>query len=685
MEFLYPSILWALSLILLPIIIHLFNLRRYKVVYFSNIKFIEDVKNKTKKRSQIKNLLILLSRILSILFIVFAFSQPYIPNKTNVANNLSKSNLVSIYIDNSFSMSAKGINGNLLNQSKNKAIDIIKAYNDNYRFIILNNNFSYSDFISKSKNEAINAIDNIELISTPHSISEVVKRHVELLKNQQLETSKLYCISDFQKTTTDIENIKNNDLQQIYFIQIKSENKNNLFIDSCWLEYPSLNLNRQNTLNVRIKNLSDLPFENIPLKLFINNRQEALSSFNINQSTFTDIKLPFTIKKTGINDAKLTIADYPITFDDDMFISFNVMAKTNIINIFSKDNVFINKIFEADSSFNLIKFNEKNIDYSIFGNAGTIVLNSLYSISSGLNQELVKYTEKGGNIIIIPASEIDYTSYKSFLSAINVDFFISSDTSKLKSNYINYDNYLLKDVFENIKKEISLPNTKLHYKLSVSNYSQADNLIKLINNDILVSSYKNKTSNIILFTTPIETKYSDIAIHPLFLPIIYNTALFGLNNNALYYNIGVENAIELNNINLTGDNIVSLINIKDKKEFIPEQRNNEFQTIIYTNNEINDAGNYNVVYNKNTVKSLSFNYNRNESDLRAFTEEEIDLIKNKNDLNITWIKNNEYNSIKQDIEFIEKGFVLWRILLVFAAFFILFEIILIRFLRTDGE
>ena len=108
MKFLYPQFLYALTAVLIPIIIHLFNFRKFKTVYFSNVRFLKDIKKETKAHSQLKHLLILLSRILAISALVFAFAQPYIPvNNTIIHDKYA----VSIYIDNSFSMNAENENG----------------------------------------------------------------------------------------------------------------------------------------------------------------------------------------------------------------------------------------------------------------------------------------------------------------------------------------------------------------------------------------------------------------------------------------------------------------------------------------------------------------------------------------------------------------------------------------------
>jgi len=106
MEFVNPGFLYGLLAISIPVIIHLFNFRRFKKVYFTNVSFIKELKLQTQKQSRLKHLLILIMRILAIAAIVLAFAQPFIPVSENIINPHEK-NAVSIYIDNSFSMQSE--------------------------------------------------------------------------------------------------------------------------------------------------------------------------------------------------------------------------------------------------------------------------------------------------------------------------------------------------------------------------------------------------------------------------------------------------------------------------------------------------------------------------------------------------------------------------------------------------
>src|SRR5688572_4744487 len=127
MTFLYPSFLWALTAVLVPVIIHLFNFRRYKKVYFSNVRFLRELQLESKSRSRLREILVLTARCLALAALILAFCRPFIPEEGH-QKQVSGPASLSIYIDNSFSMENVNRQGRLLDVAKQRARDIVKAY-----------------------------------------------------------------------------------------------------------------------------------------------------------------------------------------------------------------------------------------------------------------------------------------------------------------------------------------------------------------------------------------------------------------------------------------------------------------------------------------------------------------------------------------------------------------------------
>src|SRR3954462_8918804 len=102
MYFLYPAFLFALLSLAIPVVIHLFNFRKYKKVNFSNVQFLKEIQEQQSSRRNLKERLILASRLLALVFLILAFARPFIPGQ-NAATS-GRQNVVSVFVDNSYSM-----------------------------------------------------------------------------------------------------------------------------------------------------------------------------------------------------------------------------------------------------------------------------------------------------------------------------------------------------------------------------------------------------------------------------------------------------------------------------------------------------------------------------------------------------------------------------------------------------
>ena len=117
MQFKYPEILYALLLLIIPILVHLFQLQRFVKVPFTNVKFLKNIEQQTRKSAQLKKWLILTTRMLAFTCLIIAFSQPFF-SKHTIQQNFN----TTIYLDNSFSIQAKGNKGELLKSISQKII-----------------------------------------------------------------------------------------------------------------------------------------------------------------------------------------------------------------------------------------------------------------------------------------------------------------------------------------------------------------------------------------------------------------------------------------------------------------------------------------------------------------------------------------------------------------------------------
>ena len=682
MSFVYPEFLFALSALSIPVFVHLFNFRRFVTVYFSNVQFLREVKIETQSRSRLKHFLVLAARLLTIACLVLAFAQPFIPAKNNSAN--TPEGAASIFVDNSFSMEANGTSGTMLNDAKNKAKEIASAFPPSQKFQLLTNDFEGYQQRLVNREEFLELLDEVKISSSVKSLSEIYSRQKDALKSQGNTGGSSYIISDFQKSVSNIEEIKPDSLLSCFFIPVSPAQSNNLYIDSCWFSTPIRQLNRPEELKLRIKNNSDEEYENIPVKLMLNGTQKALASFSIASQSETEVTLSFTLSETGMQLGELSITDYPVTYDDMFFFTFNVAKNIPVLCINSKEESKpINSLFGSDPYFILDNQNEKSVNYSSLPNYSLVIANEISSISSGLAQELKRFAQAGGSVLIIPAQNSDINSYNELLISLEAGSISGKDSNATKVGSINYESEIFSNVFEKKKEKqnLDLPIVSKHYTISKNTKTREEILIRLSNGESFLSKYVSGKGNAYLLSVSLSDNFSNFIRHAIFVPTLYNIALFSQPTRPLFQTIGKEQTTEFANSTIAGESVFRITGLSNSFEIIPEQKIIGPLTSVVFDNQLKEAGNYLLKAKTDTLFGLSFNYDRKESVLQYLTSEELENMANKaGSGNFSVVETNN-KSLAITLNELNEGLKLWKWFVWLALAFLISEVLLIRLLK----
>ena len=214
MQFKHPEILYFLFLLIIPILVHLFQLRRFQKEYFTNVKFLKELNMQTRKSSKIKKWLLLCTRLLLLTCLIIAFAQPFF----KADDDENTGNEMIIMLDNSFSMQAKGSKGELM---KRAVQDLLENTPENQHFSLLTNTEAYWDTDIKSIQKELQNLDY-----------SPVSFHPDFLLTKA-ETKKKNTGKDII-VITDAVNLDNQSISKfnpenpVYFIVPKAENKNRL-------------------------------------------------------------------------------------------------------------------------------------------------------------------------------------------------------------------------------------------------------------------------------------------------------------------------------------------------------------------------------------------------------------------------------------------------------------------------
>ena len=667
-----PHLLYALLAIVIPILIHLFNFKKYSIIHFSSIKFLKEIKEKKKKRSKLKNILILLSRILAITFLVLSFAKPYIPSNSS---NTSKD--IFIYIDNSLSMDIDYGNGNLLNIAKNNAIEISQSYSSENKFYLITNDFKGQNTSSNTKDKIKKQIEKIEYSPRQREINNIISRVKSISNNN----SHLYFISDFQKNTIKLNNINSNSINNINvsLIPILDNKLSNISIDSVFISSPVFISDYEAEINVIISNNSDKNIKDEVLFLYIDEKQKSQQYVSLLSKEKKQVSFKFSTQNNKFICGEIRTNDTPITFDNNLFFTIKKLNKINITTINNDSNKTAFDILYTNDTllFNYSSINIQKNNYNTLLGQDFIILNEVSNIKKHLSNILLTFIKNGGSILVVPPKELeDFSNYNNILRELNINTIKSNTKSNIKINKYNTKHNVYKNVFISEINKINYPLSKESYNLNKDKSSIQ--IIGYANNRDFLIQYSYDNGNIYQFSSPLNKNYNNFIKHALFVPTLINLATSSILLNTPYYIIDSNNEISIRNIDKKND----ILHIKgDNIDIIPTVIYKHGKYVINTHNLINRNGIYSILDNDKVIDKIAFNYNKNESITSSLSLKEINNLITENNLNNIKILASTKNTLKEIIKEQETGKEYWKITLLLSLLFFAIEIILIKLIK----
>ena len=642
MHFKHPEILYFLFLLIVPILVHLFQLRRFKKEYFTNVRFLKALSIQTRKSSKIKKWLLLACRLLVLIFIILAFAQPFFESK----DSKNASNELYIILDNSFSMQAKGKKGELL---KRAVQELLEETPEKMNFSLLTNSENYWNTDIKSIRSAL---QNLKYSATPFQVDPVMaklKAHKSAFKKE------IIVITD--AVGLDYKQLRNSDATDSpIFIIPKAEQKNNVAIDSVFIHKTLENFYE---ISVQLSGYGD-DFNPIPISLYNANKLIAKTTVTLDTKKKS---INFTIPKQAFH-GYVSIVDNGLPYDNSLYFSISKIKKINIISIgeLGKSN-FLSRIYTSDE-FNFSNYTLSALDYSKLEKQDVVVLNELDEIPQALSTTLKSFVEKGGNLIVIPSAISSITNLNSFVSNFGKLTIKSLENREKLITKINFNHPIFNSVFENKVTNFQYPKTKNSFVLS----SASPAALSYEDQSVFLTSIANSVAAVAVFAAPINIENSNFQQSPLIVPTFYKMAMNNQNNGVNALIIG-DNKPHLTEASLNKEAILTVKGLAE--QFIPIQQIFNTKVKMTFNDYPEQAGNFSIYNKKEWIENISFNYNRTESDLASANENRLSDYKTAESIK------SFFDTLQTD----RTDNQIWKWFVIFALLFLIIEMAIIRFVK----
>lgn len=642
MQFKHPEILYFLFLLAIPILVHLFQLRRFQKEYFTNVRFLKDLNMQTRKSSVIKKWLLLATRLLLLTCLIIAFAQPFFKAK----DDENKGNEMVILLDNSFSMQAKGNKGELL---KRAVQDILENTPENQQFSLITNTNAWWDTDIKSIQKDLQNLKYSDVPFRPDFLlTKAEAKNPATGKDVVLITDAVNLGSkDISKFKTDAP---------VYFIVPEAENIANVSIDSVYISQVM-----DNFYEIKVDMEAYGKVENdVTIALYNGKSLAAKTIVKFEDGKKSSV---FTVPKKDFH-GYVSISDNSLTYDNNYYFSISKPQKSNVtvIGDIVKNN-FLSRIY-TDDDFNFTSSELRTLDYNSLEKQDAIVLNEIKDIPQALITTLKSFYAKGGNVIIIPAQDSNIQNLKSLMATFGGIQFRNSNPNERQITKIAFNHPLYATVFEKKIDNFQYPKANTGFTLSGS----ALPVLSYDDQTPFLASMSNKLGSIYVFSAAINKSNSNFQNSPLIVPTFYNMAQNSGKTGISAITIGENQSLLLDAL-LSKDEVLTVKN--ETSDFIPMQQLLNNKVKLSFGDYPEEAGNFAIYKNDKNLKNISFNHARTESNLalqnKAITDDYTEAA------SVATV----YNDIKSERTASE----LWKWFIIGTLLFLLTELFIQKFVK----
>lgn len=694
MIFLNPAILFGLLAASIPVIIHLFNLRKLKKIEFSTLTFLKELQKNKIRKIKLKQWILLALRVLIILFVVMAFARPALQS-IQIGGTTSAAKTTAIFIlDDTFSMSVVDQKGSYFNQAKEIIKQVLSQLQEGDEVgLMLVSDKKNESIVTSNLFEFVKNIDKLDLSFASGDLNSAITKVAQLISESKNFNKEIYVLSDFQKNKITKENL-NNDLSEflnenvrLYSFDLSDKDVFNLSVDELKINSQIFEKDKPVSFSITLSNNSKQDVKSAVVSLFIGNERAAQKSFDVSTGQSTIVEIDAIPKSNGFIDVVAEIETDEIEQDNKRFASLFIPDKISV-GLFAEninDLTFVDLALQTagEGKYEIERESVNQLTSQQLNKYQAIII-SANSIPSGIEQ-LKNFVQNGGGVILFPSSNSDAVKINQLYSqlglSINASFVgkVNANELKIKFDKTDFNHPVFQNIFQNDdKKKYESPELNAYYKLS----SSGNQITSLLDGSSFLSEYKIGTGKIFVFNSAPILSWSDFPIKSIFAPLM-NKSVAYLSSKEREENIFL--AGEEVNINLKNTNVSQIKILRPDKsdEFINPNDNLRSDYLAYSNTS--NAGNYKFYSGENQIENISINTDPSESKTEYADESEFETYLDQIKFAGMYVSVDKEENISKKIMQARFGSELWRYFLLVAIVLALVEMTIARNAKKDLE
>lgn len=567
MTFLNPLVLLGLLAAAIPILLHLFNLRKLRTIEFSTLTFLKELQKSKIRRIKIRQWLLLLLRTLLVILLVMAFARPTVRGPlSGIVGERAKTTAVFI-LDDTPSMVAADDQGEYWQQAVDAALRVVEIMHDGDEIYLL----KLSTLSQRGAETDIQPIRNLPMLRAAlrdvklsfrhHTLEDALRLSARLLAASTNLNKEVYLFSDFQEggiaseqSTAFAPESLFPESVRFFAVQIGKRQPNNIGIESVTIPTTMFEPGKAFQVRVRLVNAGENAVEGFIVSLFLNGERVTQKGVDIASRSSTEVEFTAVPKSAGILEGKVELESDDLDFDNRRYFTVDIPASVRVLLVGTPTDLQYVRLAlgtrEATtaSTFQLRETTTERLAASDILASDVILFSNPRDLSAAQTEQLSAFLASGRGIVVFPGSQTqpvvfnaDFADKLKSPALLGIEQLRPDPARDEIESFVTFDRVDLRHpVFQGMFEEdprlastrrpsspqraIETPNVKTFARFQAP--PQARTVIALSNGSPFLLEAPALQGRILLFAVAPNLDWSDFPLKGLFVPLMHRAVAY---------------------------------------------------------------------------------------------------------------------------------------------------------------
>lgn len=530
MSFLSPLLFLGLATLAVPVLVHLIQRERKRVIEFPSLMFVQKIPYQSVRRRRIRHWPLLLLRALAILLIVMAFARPYLPASAAAALGASTggSREVVILLDQSASMGY----GDRWQRAKDEAARVIAGIGttDKATLVLFGRNAEENMRATSDRGRLEAALRAAQLTSGGTRFGPALKLAESILTRSTLQRKEAVLISDFQKTGwSGTEDVHFPDGLSLTPVSVATETVANLAVPSVSFARSSFSSQERITVTAGVANKSATAVTSLPVSLEVDGHVIETLPVNVGPNASASVSFsPFTLTGPSVHGVVKAGTD-PLPADNtfDFIVSPSQSVSILVVDNGGESSFFLTKALAIGNTptFHVEVVQPGRVTPQMLEKRSAIILNDTALPPALAGGALKSFVEKGGGVLVAVGERTAWPNNEADLLPGQLGQVV--DRMDGRGATIGFRDYS-HPVFEVFKAPRSGDFSAarvLRYR-ALQTAADARVLARYDDGGVAVAERRIGAGRVLVITTTLDTSWNDLELKPVYLPLVHQLARY---------------------------------------------------------------------------------------------------------------------------------------------------------------